>query len=89
MLQNPQKSVLLSLLSVYALFECSLLNNEYTNVTFSWRFQIYFSLETVSKLLWPEFMATDLEVWVRFPTLPDSLRSTGSATGSTQPREYN
>jgi hypothetical protein len=31
----------------------------------------------------------DLEVRVRFPALPDFLRSSGSRTGSTQPREYN
>jgi hypothetical protein len=29
----------------------------------------------------------DPEVWVRFPALPDFLRSSGSETGSTQPRE--
>jgi hypothetical protein len=28
-------------------------------------------------------------VWVRFPALPDFLRSAGSGTGSTQPSEYN
>jgi hypothetical protein len=33
--------------------------------------------------------ATDPEVRVRFPVLPDFLRSSGSETGSTQPREYN
>jgi hypothetical protein len=38
---------------------------------------------------WPEFLATDPEVLVRFPALPDFLRSTGSGTGSTQPRKYN
>jgi hypothetical protein len=27
--------------------------------------------------------------WVRFPALPDFLRSNGSGTGSTQPREDN
>jgi hypothetical protein len=27
--------------------------------------------------------------WVRFPALPDFLRSSGSGTGSTQPREDN
>jgi hypothetical protein len=27
--------------------------------------------------------------WVRFPVLPDFLRSRGSGTGSTQPRGYN
>jgi hypothetical protein len=32
-------------------------------------------------------LATDPEVWVRFPALPDFLRSRGSGTGSTQPRE--
>jgi hypothetical protein len=28
-------------------------------------------------------------VRLRFPALPDFLRSSGSGTGSTQPREYN
>jgi hypothetical protein len=36
-----------------------------------------------------EFLATYLEVRVRFPAPPDFLRSSGSGTGSTQPREYN
>jgi hypothetical protein len=36
-----------------------------------------------------EFLATDPEVRVRFPALPDFLRSSGSGTGSTQPREYS
>jgi hypothetical protein len=36
-----------------------------------------------------EFLATEEEVRVRFPGLPDFLRSSGSGTGSTQPREYN
>jgi hypothetical protein len=36
-----------------------------------------------------EFLATDPEVQSRFPALPDFLRSSGSGTGSTQPREYN
>jgi hypothetical protein len=35
------------------------------------------------------FPATDPEIRVRFPALPDFLRSSGSGTGSTQPREYN
>jgi hypothetical protein len=34
-------------------------------------------------------LATDPEARVRFQTLPDFLRSSGSGTGSTQPREYN
>jgi hypothetical protein len=32
---------------------------------------------------------SDPEVRVRFPALPDFLRSSGSGTGSTQPRGYN
>jgi hypothetical protein len=35
------------------------------------------------------YLSTDPEVRVRFPALPDFLRSSGSGTGSTQPREYN
>jgi hypothetical protein len=35
-----------------------------------------------------KFLATDPEVRVRFPALPVFLRSSGSGTGSTQPREY-
>jgi hypothetical protein len=44
---------------------------------------------------WSEFLATDPEARVRFPALPDFLwgkkgkKSSGSGTGSTQPREYN
>jgi hypothetical protein len=30
-----------------------------------------------------------IEEWVRFPALPDFLGSSGSGTGSTQPREDN
>jgi hypothetical protein len=44
---------------------------------------------TASVVEWSEFLATDPEVRVRFPVLPDFLRSSGSATGSTQPREHN
>jgi hypothetical protein len=36
-----------------------------------------------------EFLATDPEVRVRSPSLPHFLRSSGSGTGSTRPREYN
>jgi hypothetical protein len=36
-----------------------------------------------------EFLATDPEVRIRFPALPDFLRSSGSGTGSTHPRQYN
>jgi hypothetical protein len=40
-------------------------------------------------VLWSEFPATDLEVRVRFPAIPDFPSSSGSGTGSNQPREYN
>jgi hypothetical protein len=40
-------------------------------------------------LHWSESLATDPQVRVRFPALPDFLRSGGSGTGSSQPREYN
>jgi hypothetical protein len=42
-----------------------------------------------SVVWWPEYLATDPEVRVRFPALQDFLRSSGSGTGSSQPREYN
>jgi hypothetical protein len=38
-------------------------------------------LQTASVVYWSEFLATDLEVRVRFPALPDFLRSSGSGTG--------
>jgi hypothetical protein len=47
-----------------------------------------FSMKTtVSVVWWSGFLAIDPEVVVRFPTLPDFLRNSGSGTGSTQPRE--
>jgi hypothetical protein len=45
--------------------------------------------ENASEVQWSEFLATDPEVRVEFPAIPDFLRSSGSGTGSTQPREYN
>jgi hypothetical protein len=38
-------------------------------------------------VLWSEVLGTNPEVRVRFPALVDFLRSSGSGTGSTQPRE--
>jgi hypothetical protein len=46
-------------------------------------------IQTASVAKWSEFLATDPEVRVRFPSLPDFLRSSGSGTVSTQPREHN
>jgi hypothetical protein len=42
--------------------------------------------------LWSSRQSSWLQIQrtrVRFPVLPDFLRSSGSGTGSTQPREYN
>jgi hypothetical protein len=36
-----------------------------------------------------DFLSTDPEIRVRFLALPDFLRSSGSGTESTQPRQYN
>jgi hypothetical protein len=44
---------------------------------------------TASVGQWSEFLATDPDVRIRFPALPDFLRSSGSGTGFTQPGEYN
>jgi hypothetical protein len=52
-------------------------------------FRGYFIHVTTSVVEWSEFLAADSEVRVRFQALPDFLRSSGSGTGSTQPREYN
>jgi hypothetical protein len=38
--------------------------------------------------LWSEFLAIDPEVRVRFPALPEFLRSSEYETGTTQPRKY-
>jgi hypothetical protein len=43
---------------------------------------------TASVVWWSQFLATDAEVRVPFPALPDFLRSNGSGTGSTLPRQY-
>jgi hypothetical protein len=43
----------------------------------------------VAGLGWVPDIKTDPEARVGFPALPDFLRSSGSETGSTQPREYN
>jgi hypothetical protein len=54
----------------------------------SYNGMLTFVLETASVAWWSEFLATDLEVRVRFPALPET-KSNGSGAGSTQPREYN
>jgi hypothetical protein len=42
-----------------------------------------------SVIWWSEFVATNKEVWIRFPALQHFLRRSGSGKGSTHPREYN
>jgi hypothetical protein len=44
---------------------------------------------TASVVQWPKFLATNPEARVRFPTLPDFLRSSVSGAEFTQPRDYN
>jgi hypothetical protein len=44
---------------------------------------------TASVVKRSEFLATDPDVRVRFPALPDFPRCSGSGTGCTQTREYN
>jgi hypothetical protein len=51
---------------------------------------------TIYKLKWPPLWSSGQSSWlqilrsqVRFPALPDFLRSSGSGAGSTQPREDN
>jgi hypothetical protein len=51
--------------------------------------QFWSRIEQHRPLQWSEFLATDPQVQVRFPALPDFLRSSGSGTGSTQPHGYN
>jgi hypothetical protein len=54
---------------------------------------IYISYVEASRPpLWSSGQSSCLQIqrsWVRFPTLPDFLRSSGSGKGSTQPHEYN
>jgi hypothetical protein len=46
-------------------------------------------LWTTSVVKWSDFLATDPELLVRFPALPNVLSSSASGNGSTQRREYN
>jgi hypothetical protein len=52
----------------------------------------YIALGKERPPLWSDGQISWLQIqrfWVRFPALQDFLRSSGSGTGSTQPREYN
>jgi hypothetical protein len=48
---------------------------------------LYLVYKTASVVQWSELLTTD--PGVRFPALPDFLRSSGSGSGSTQPRGDN
>jgi hypothetical protein len=53
---------------------------------------IVFVNSNIRQHLWSGGQSSGLQIQrsqVRFPMLPDSLRSSGSGTGSTQPHEYN
>jgi hypothetical protein len=50
-------------------------------------FKHVFVIATASVVWWSEFLATDPVARVRFSALPEK-KSSGSGTGSTQPREY-
>jgi hypothetical protein len=52
----------------------------------------FFLVILCSSILWSSGQSSWLQIQrsrVRFPALSDFLRSSGSETGSTQPREYN
>jgi hypothetical protein len=48
---------------------------------------VFISRLTASVVQWSEFLTDNLEVLGSVPALPNFLRSSGSGTGSTQPRE--
>jgi hypothetical protein len=65
--------------------ECNSLNAQLKPVSFQGNiYHVYHRLCGLGV----RFLATDLEVRVRFPTLPDFLRISRSETVCTQPREY-
>jgi hypothetical protein len=65
------------------------LTHESIKKTFSLLMCTYGVSGTSSVVQWSEFLAADPEVRVRFPALPDFLRSRGYGKRSTQPRDYN
>jgi hypothetical protein len=54
-------------------------------VTEGYKLNSSFPLWSSGQSFWLQIQGS----WVRFPGLPDFLRSSGSGTGSTQPREDN
>jgi hypothetical protein len=56
---------------------------------FSQKYRVWFEFRTASAVWWPEFLATNPEVPGSIPGTTRFSESSGSRTGSTQPREYN
>jgi hypothetical protein len=57
-----------------------------------YKLNLYSHVEESRPPLWSSDQSSWLQIQrsrVRFPALPDFLRSSGSGTGSTQPCEYN
>jgi hypothetical protein len=70
---------------------CRFLANPFQSIIH--QLSYYFTLTQSGRPpLWSSGQSSWLQIlrsWVRFPALPDFLRSSGSGTGSTQPREDN
>jgi hypothetical protein len=79
----PVRESLLFVLQLYMTYILLQLQNK-TNAIYN----VIYIYMTASVILWSEFLATDPEARVRFPALPEK-KSSGSGTGSSQPREYN
>jgi hypothetical protein len=69
---------------VYTMLRPRRLTNPWLSMACYWE-----ELNNLKNFTWSEFLSIDPEVLVRFPALADILRSSGSGTGATQPREYN
>jgi hypothetical protein len=59
---------------------------------FHWHVDFFITLHVVGPPLWSSGQSSWLQIqrfWIQFPALPDFLRSNGSGTGPTQPREVD
>jgi hypothetical protein len=79
------------ILVFYASNSCCHLNTVPCRLYFVWT-HAHLSLSELNMRMWSSGQSFWLQIQrsrVRFPALPDFLRSSGSGTGSTQPREDN